>query len=117
MMKLANQDVPRKRDSLRRIPGFTAEASFYSSGTQYQASVMLPGVRPERVVQPALPNDPCATARRIYESNMNDARFWIVAGDRLAAAGLYESANLAGNEADYYLGLANDALGDMSAAC
>jgi hypothetical protein len=48
---------------------------------------------------------------------MNEARFWIGAADDLAAAGNSSMANQAGAEADYYLGLADGALGDMSAAC
>jgi len=102
--------------SFRRIPGFTAEASFYPSGTQYQASVMSADVSPERAVQPAMPIDRCASARRRYQSYMNDARFWIGAADRLAAAGNEASAYQATGEANYYLGLADRAL-DMSAGC
>ena len=48
---------------------------------------------------------------------MNQARFWLGAADQLADAGNHSMADLAGGEADYYLGLAEGALGDMSAAC
>jgi hypothetical protein len=48
---------------------------------------------------------------------MNEARFWIGAADRLAAAGDEAGANQATDEANHYLGLADGALGDMSAAC
>jgi hypothetical protein len=61
--------------------------------------------------------DPCATARAAFRSYMNEARFWIGAADRLAGAGQNASANKASAEANYYLGLAKGALGDMSAAC
>jgi hypothetical protein len=62
-------------------------------------------------------NDPCATARAVFRSYMNAARFWIGAADRLAAAGNDSMANQATEEPNYYLGLAEGALGDMSAAC
>jgi hypothetical protein len=61
--------------------------------------------------------DPCATARAAFRSYMNEARFWIGAADRLAGAGQDASANKASAEANYYLGLAKGALGDVSAAC
>src|SRR5947209_15720499 len=65
----------------------------------------------------AMRNDPCRTARAAFRSAMNEARFWIGAADQLAAAGNESSANLASAEADYYLGLAGEALADMSKAC
>jgi hypothetical protein len=65
----------------------------------------------------AMRNDPCATARAAFRSYMNEARFWIGAADRLASAGNDSMANQASSEANYYLGLADGALGDMSAAC
>jgi hypothetical protein len=48
---------------------------------------------------------------------MNEARFWIGAADRLAGAGNHSAANQATAQANYYLDLANGALGRMSAAC
>ena len=65
----------------------------------------------------ALPNNACATARAIFRANMNEARFWIGVADQFAAAGNEASANQASNEASHYLGLADGALNDMSAAC
>ena len=65
----------------------------------------------------AKPKDACATARAIFRANMNEARFWIGAADRLAAAGNHTAANQANNQANYYLGLADGALATMSAAC
>jgi hypothetical protein len=62
-------------------------------------------------------NDPCATARAVFRSYMNEARFWIGASDRLASAGNESGANQASDEAGYYLGLAEGALGDMSTVC
>jgi hypothetical protein len=61
--------------------------------------------------------DPCATARAVFRSYMNEARFWIGAADRLAGAGNQSAANQATAEANHYLGLAKGALGDVSAAC
>jgi hypothetical protein len=65
----------------------------------------------------AAPKDPCATARAVFRSYMNEARFWIGAADRLAGAGNQSGANGATAEANYYLGLAKGALGGVSAAC
>jgi hypothetical protein len=48
---------------------------------------------------------------------MNEARFWIGAADRLAAGGNEALANQATGEANFYLGLAQTALNDMSASC
>jgi hypothetical protein len=62
-------------------------------------------------------HDACATARAVFRANMNEARFWIGAADRLAAGGNQSMANQATNEANYYLGLADGALSDMAAAC
>jgi len=59
----------------------------------------------------------CAIARRAFRSSMNEAHFWILAADQLAAAGNEAGANQASNEADYYLGLAESALSDMSDSC
>jgi hypothetical protein len=65
----------------------------------------------------AAKKDPCATARAVFRSYMNEARFWIGAADRLASAGSNSAANQANAEANYYLGLAKGALGDVAAAC
>jgi hypothetical protein len=62
-------------------------------------------------------NDACVTARAIFRANMNEARFWIGVADQFAAHGNETSANQASNEASHYLGLAEGALNDMSAAC
>ena len=62
-------------------------------------------------------NNPCATARAIFRSYMNEARFWIGAADRLAEGGNGAMADQATAEANYYLGMADGALGDMSSAC
>ncbi len=65
----------------------------------------------------AAPHNPCATARAIFRANMNEARFWIGAADQLAAGGNTAMANQATAEANFFLGLAEAALGDMSGAC
>ena len=65
----------------------------------------------------AAPHNPCATARAIFRANMNEARFWIGAADQLAAAGNSAMADQATAEANFFLGLAEGALGDMSDAC
>jgi hypothetical protein len=65
----------------------------------------------------AMPKDPCATARAIFRANMNEARFWIGAADRLATAGNHSAADKASAQANYYLGRASGALADMEAAC
>ena len=62
-------------------------------------------------------HNPCATARAAFRSYMNEARFWIGAADRLAAAGNDAAANQATAEANHYLDLANGALDSMSAEC
>src|SRR3954470_4479762 len=62
-------------------------------------------------------NDPCATAKAVFHSYMNEARFWIGAADGLAGAGNDSGANQASDEANYYLGQAEGALVDMSTAC
>jgi hypothetical protein len=59
----------------------------------------------------------CATARAAFRAAMNEARFWIGASDRLAAAGDSAGADAAMAEANYYMGQAEGALDDMSAAC
>jgi hypothetical protein len=65
----------------------------------------------------AAPHNPCATARATFRAYMNEARFWIGAADQLAASGNNAMANQATDEANYYLGLAEGALGGMSDAC
>jgi hypothetical protein len=62
-------------------------------------------------------NDPCATARAVFRANMNEARFWLGAADQLAAIGNTAMADAATTEANYYMGLAEGALGEMSDAC
>jgi hypothetical protein len=62
-------------------------------------------------------HDPCATARAVFRAQMNEARFWIGAADRLAGAGLESSAQQATDIANQHLGQAEAALNDMSAAC
>jgi hypothetical protein len=62
-------------------------------------------------------HDACATARAAFRAHMNEARFWIGAADRLAAGGNQSMANLAANEANHFLGMADGALSDMEAAC
>lgn len=62
-------------------------------------------------------HDPCATARAVFRAQMNEARFWIRAADRLAGAGLESSAQQATNIANQHLAQAEGALNDMSAAC
>jgi hypothetical protein len=66
------------------------------------------------IVQRAARND---TARAIFRAQMNEARFWIGAADRLAATGNEALANQATDEANFYLGLAKAALNDISASC
>jgi hypothetical protein len=65
----------------------------------------------------AMPDNPCATARAIFKANMDEARFWIGAADRLAGAGNEAGANAASAEADHFMGLAEGALGDMGGTC
>lgn len=65
----------------------------------------------------AMPNDACATARAIFKANMDEARFWIGAADRLAGAGNEAGANAASAQADHFMGVAEGALGDMGGAC
>jgi hypothetical protein len=48
---------------------------------------------------------------------MNEARFWIGAADRLAAAGNGAGADAASAEASHFLAQAEGALNDMAAAC
>ena len=62
-------------------------------------------------------HDPCATARAVFRAQMNEARFWIRAADRLAGAGLEGSAQQATDFANQHLAQADSALSDMSAAC
>jgi hypothetical protein len=62
-------------------------------------------------------NDACVTARAIFRAQMNEARFWIDAADRLAAGGNETLANQATDEANYYLGLAGSALKNISSSC
>lgn len=65
----------------------------------------------------AMPRNPCSDARNAFRAAMNEARFWIGAADKLAAAGNGTAADQASAEANYYLGQAEGALGDMQAAC
>jgi predicted Zn-dependent protease len=69
------------------------------------------------VVQHAARNDACVTARQIFRANMDEARFWMGAADRLAAAGNETLANQATDEANFYLGRAGSALKDMTSSC
>jgi hypothetical protein len=63
---------------------------------------------------PRMPNNPCATAMRLFEADMTEARLWISAPDRLAAA---DSVDMAMNEVSYYLGLADGHLQEARADC
>ncbi|GAA4659521.1 hypothetical protein [Kineococcus glutinatus] len=58
-------------------------------------------------------HDSCATARAVFRAQMNEARFWLNAADTLAAGGNTASAAAATAEAEYYMGLANESLGEM----
>ena len=62
-------------------------------------------------------NNACATARAIFKAQMSEARFWIGVADQFAAAGNEANANLASNEANFFLGQAQEALNGMSNAC
>jgi hypothetical protein len=62
-------------------------------------------------------NNACATARAIFKAQMSEARFWIGVADQFAAAGNEANANLASNEANFFLGQAEAALNAMSEAC
>lgn len=62
----------------------------------------------------AAPMNPCASARAAFKANMDEARFWIGAADRLAGAGNDAGANAAQAEAEHYLGQAEGALGGMA---
>lgn len=62
-------------------------------------------------------HNPCATAWAVFRAHMNEARFWIRQADKLAAAGNESSANLATQEANFFLGQAEAALGNVSAGC
>lgn len=53
----------------------------------------------------------CANALHAFQIAMNQARFWIGAADRLAAAGDDAGAQRASAEANYYMDQAADALG------
>jgi hypothetical protein len=66
---------------------------------------------------PRMPNNPCATAMRLFEADMTDARFWIGAADRLAAAGNEDSADMAMNEANHYLNQAEGHLQEARDVC
>jgi predicted Zn-dependent protease len=70
-----------------------------------------------RLAQLQPTNNACATASTSFRANMDDARFWIWAADRLAAAGDEENANKARAEAEYYLGLAEQDLAVMGEVC
>ena len=60
---------------------------------------------------------PRATARAIFKAQMSEARFWIGVADQFAAAGNEANADLASNEANFFLGQAEAALNAMSEAC
>jgi ABC-type phosphate transport system substrate-binding protein len=62
-------------------------------------------------------HDTCATARAVFRAHMNEARFWLNAADTLAAAGSSSLADLATAEAYHFMGLAENALGDMEGSC
>ena len=62
-------------------------------------------------------HNPCATAWAIFRAHMNEARFWLNAADQLADAGNFASAEQASIEANFFLGLAEGALGEVSAEC
>ena len=66
---------------------------------------------------PRMPNSPCATAMRLFEADMTEARLWISAADRLAAAGRDDSVDMARNEVNYYLGLADGHLQEARDVC
>jgi hypothetical protein len=65
----------------------------------------------------AAKKDPCVTAKAIFRSYMNQARFWIGVSDKFAALGDEVNANKADAEANYYLDRAEGALDTMSATC
>ena len=62
-------------------------------------------------------HNPCATAWATFRAHMNEARFWLSAADQLADAGNNASAEQATMEANHFLGLAEGALGEVSAEC
>ena len=62
-------------------------------------------------------HDRCATARAVFRAQMNEARRWIGAADRLAGAGLESSAQQATDIANGHLAQAEGALNDMAASC
>ena len=53
----------------------------------------------------------CPADQEAFDANMAEARFWIGAADKLAAAGNGEMADKASAEADHYLEQAEGALG------
>ena len=62
-------------------------------------------------------NNACTAATNSFNANMAEAKFWIGAADKLAAAGNDASANAATDEANHYLDAADSALDAMAAAC
>jgi hypothetical protein len=62
-------------------------------------------------------NDPCQNARAAYQSHMTQARFWIGLADVLAAAGQESDAQLATDEANRVMDLANGDLSESESAC
>jgi hypothetical protein len=65
----------------------------------------------------AAPHDACATATAVFQSHMNQARYWIGAADRLADAGYEDLAQQATDRVAFYLDLAETDLGVMTARC
>jgi hypothetical protein len=65
----------------------------------------------------AEPHDACATATAVFQSHMNQARYWIGAADRLADAGYEDLAQQATDRVDFYLNLAEAALNVMTIRC
>lgn len=65
----------------------------------------------------AEPRNACSDRMNAFRAAMNEARFWLRAGDRLETAGSWESANAAGEQAAYYLGIAQSELASAEAVC
>ena len=70
-----------------------------------------------RTASQSITPDPAPIESSLCQEVLHEARFWLGAADQLAAAGNQASAKQATSEANYYLGLAEGALGDMSEAC
>jgi hypothetical protein len=62
-------------------------------------------------------HNPCATAWATFRAHMNEARFWLNAADQLADAGNNAAAEQATNEANFFLGQAESALGEVATEC